>query len=123
MSSQCSLEKKDATFTKTCYFRPHSTNFPLLYSIQGPPHSRMFSDYRRLAIVLVSIHLLPYYLRNAFLKGSIVLTLSVLNLCRSQETFLGLIPSHVFLACSIGHLPITAYYLSCKHTMCICSFS
>lgn len=81
-------KKKDATFIKTCYFRPHSTNFPHLYSIQGPPHSRMFSDYRRLAIVLVSIHLLPYYLRNAFLKCLVVLTLSVLNLCHSQEGLL-----------------------------------
>lgn len=122
MSSQCSLEKKDATFTKTCYFRPHSTNFPHLYSIQGTPYSRMFFDYRRLAIVLVSIHLLTYYLRNAFLQCSVVLILSVLNLCHLQEGLLISLRTSTqpcVPCCSFGHLPVTAYY----HVNTQCAFA
>ena len=107
------FRKKDATFIKSCYFRPHSTNFPHLYSIQGTPYSRMFFDYRRLAIVLVSIHLLTYYLRNAFLQCSVVLILSVLNLCHLQEGLLIILRTSTqpcVPCCSFGHLPITAYY-------------
>lgn len=61
----------------------------------------------------MSFRLLTYYLRNAFLQCSIVLILSVFNVCHLQEVLLIILSTSTqpcVPCCSFGHLSITAYY-------------